>query len=67
MNAIHDGLALLTWEQDSFAYAERYDEAAARYRGLRGGQNISILDHNAPGLLVKPDVARRQLDAEMPP
>jgi hypothetical protein len=66
VNAIRDGLALLTWEQDTFAYAESYDEAAARYRGLRGGQNVSILDHNALGLLVKPDVARRQLDAETP-
>jgi hypothetical protein len=34
---------------------------------LRGGQNVSILDHDAPGLLVKSDVARRQLDAETPP
>jgi predicted AAA+ superfamily ATPase len=67
VNAIRDGLALLTWEQDAFAYAESYDEAAARYRGLRGGQNISILDHNMPGLLVKPDAARRQLDTETPP
>jgi predicted AAA+ superfamily ATPase len=67
VNAIRDGLALLTWEQDAFAYAESYDKAAGRYRGLRAGQNVSILDHNAPGLLVKPDVARRQLDAETPP
>ena len=67
VNAICGGLALLTWEQDAFAYAESYDEAAARYRGLRGGQNVSSLDHDAPGLLVKPEVARRQLDAERPP
>lgn len=40
-------------------------EVAARYHGLRGGQNVSILDHDAPGLLVKSAVARRQLDAEM--
>jgi hypothetical protein len=67
VNAIRDGLALLTWEQDAFAYAESYDEAAARYRGLRAGQNVAILDRDAPGLLVKPDVARRQLDAEAAP
>jgi hypothetical protein len=67
VNAIRDGLALLTWEQDALAYAESYDEAAGRHRGLRAGQNVSILDHNAPGLLVRPDVARRQLDAETPP
>jgi hypothetical protein len=66
VNAIHDGLVLLTWDQDAFAYAESYDEVAARYRGLRAGQNISILDHDVPGLLVKPDVARRQFDSEAP-
>jgi predicted AAA+ superfamily ATPase len=66
VHAIRDRLALLTWEQDAFAYAESYDEGAARYRGLRGGQDVSTLDHHAPGLLVKPDVARRQLYAETP-
>jgi Protein of unknown function (DUF499) len=66
VHAIRDGLALLTWEQDAFAYAESYDEAAARYRGLRGGQDVQILDHHAPGLLVRANVARRQLDAETP-
>ena len=64
VNAIRDGLSLLTWPQDSFAYADSYDEGAGRYRGLRSGQNVSISDHSAPGLLVKPDLALRQIDAE---
>ena len=64
LSAIREGLALLTWEQDSFAYADSYDEASDRYRGLRCGQQVSIPDSDAPGLLVKPDVARRQLDKE---
>lgn len=62
--AVRDGVALLTWEQDAFAFADSFDEAAGRYRGLRSGQNVPIPDSDAPGLLVKPDVARRQLDAE---
>ena len=41
LGAICDGCALLTWEQDAFAYAESYDEAAQRYRGLRYGQHIT--------------------------
>ena len=41
LSAVRDGCALLTWEQDAFAYAESYDEAAQRYRGLRGGQQKS--------------------------
>jgi predicted AAA+ superfamily ATPase len=65
--AIRDGLGLLTWEQDSFAYADGYDEATARYRGLRCGTQVAIVDADAPGLLVKPEVARKQLDAEKKP
>ena len=33
--AIGDGLNLITWESDSFAYADSYDEATKRFRGLR--------------------------------
>ena len=66
LGAIRDGFGLLTWEQDSFAYAESYDEAAKRYRGLRGGQNVAVSDSDA-GLLVRPEVARRQIDAETTP
>ena len=68
LNAIRDGIALLTWEQDAYALADSFDDVAKRYRGLRGGQVVSLLDADASGLLVKPDIARRQLDAErMPP
>lgn len=62
LGAIEDGVRLLTWADDSFAYADSYDSNKGRYRGLRGGQEISLLDANSPGLLVKPDVARRQID-----
>jgi len=64
ISAIREGLALLTWEQESFAYADGFDEGAGRYRGLRGGQHVRLADADAPGLLIKPDVARKQLDAE---
>ena len=67
LGAIRDGFSLLTWEKDSFAYAETYDEGAGRYRGLRGGQQVSLVDADNPGLLVKSDVARKQLDAEARP
>ena len=67
IGAIRDGLALLTWEHDAFAFADSFDEAAGRYRGLRGGQQVSLADADAPGLLVKPAVARKQLDAENVP
>jgi predicted AAA+ superfamily ATPase len=66
VQAIHDGVRLLTWQTDTFAYAESYDEAAGRYRGLRGGQVVSVAADSA-GMLVKADVARQQLEAEVPP
>jgi predicted AAA+ superfamily ATPase len=65
IQAIRDGLALLTWQPDTFAYAESYNEGAARYRGLRSGQVVSV-SADSTGLLVKPDIARQQLDAEIP-
>jgi predicted AAA+ superfamily ATPase len=65
VQAIRDGVALLTWQSDTFAYAESHDEGAARYRGLRGGQVVSIAAEST-ALLVKPEVARRQMDSETP-
>ncbi len=66
LKAMKDGAGLLTWMNDAFAYAESHDEEAGRYRGLRGGQLVSLTATDA-GLLVKPDVARRQLEAETAP
>ena len=65
LEAVSNGLSLLTWEQDTFAYAESYDEEAGRYRGLRTMQTLPIGDGDT-GLLVKPEVARRQMDQEAP-
>jgi predicted AAA+ superfamily ATPase len=66
VDAMADGVALLTWSKDSFGYADSYDEGEKRYRGLRGGQNV-VIDESDSGLLVKPDVARTQLEDEVPP
>jgi predicted AAA+ superfamily ATPase len=62
--AVRSGLALLTWSQDSFAYADSHDETNERYRGLRGGELVNVSADNCSGLLVKPDVAAKQLEAE---
>ena len=55
----------MTWEQDGFAFADSFDESAGRYRGLRSGQQVTLVDAGTPGLLVRPAVARKQLDAEV--
>ena len=63
VEAIRSGLVLFTWEQDSFAYADSYDEAAARYRGLRHSAHVGLTKDDA-SLLVKPEVALIQIEKE---
>jgi predicted AAA+ superfamily ATPase len=65
--AIQDGLGLLTWEKDSFAYADDFDEKASRYRGLRHSKLATFSPDTPTGLLVRPEIAKQQLDAETKP
>lgn len=64
LSAIQDGLQLLLWQQESFAYADSYDEEKGRYLGLRSGKLISLTESNLMGLLVKPEVAWKQLEED---
>ena len=63
LEAIRTGLGLMTWEQDSFAYADSYDEEAGRYRALHHGPRGPLADSDA-GLVVRPEVASKQLAVE---
>ena len=65
--AIRDGVALLTWEKDSFAYADDFDDKAGRYRGLRHGQLSNLSADSPTGLLVRPEIAKQQLELETRP
>ena len=67
LDAAAAGVGLLTWESEGFGYADGFDEDAGRYRGLRGGQTITLADPDAAGVLVRPEAARRQLDADRQP
>jgi hypothetical protein len=58
---IQGGINLNIWKRDTY----RYDEAAGRCRGLRAAMIVSTSESDA-ALLVRPDVARRQFDAEIP-
>jgi predicted AAA+ superfamily ATPase len=62
--AIRDGLELLTWSQDSFSYADSFDETAGRYRGLRCGQIVNVSGDNCGGLLVNAEPALRQQESD---
>ena len=50
--AIEDGVSLITWETDAFAFADSWDEEAKRYVGLRAGEELLLGE--LAGLLVKP-------------
>jgi hypothetical protein len=56
LDAIQDGVGRLTWSQDAFAYADFYDAATDRYRGLEAGRRPSV-QLNAASVVVKPEAA----------
>jgi len=60
------GIALLTWREDGFAYADSYDETEGRYRALRFGQQLEM-GAGETGLLVKPDIAAAQTEPVVEP
>lgn len=62
--AIREGLPLLTWQSETFGYAQSKD-ASGRYLGLVGG-GAAAIQIEGGALVVKPDVAAEQLrkDAE---
>jgi len=61
--AVRDGLGLITWRQESFAYADGWGAENGRYRGLRAGQ-IGGITLEGESVLVKPEVAAQQLVEE---
>lgn len=63
LDAVRQGVALLTWSPDTFAYASAYDEQSDRYIGLVAGSHPSVV-LDGDSVLVKPEVAGRQIDAE---
>ena len=65
MEAIGSGPGCLTWAQDTFAFADSYDENAGRYPGLRHSENIKVTEGHT-GLVVKPEAAKQQLETEIP-
>lgn len=66
LDAIQDGASRLTWSQDTFAYADYYDATADRYRGLEAGRRPTV-QMTANSVVVKPEVAARQIEADTVP
>jgi hypothetical protein len=62
-SGLEDGLGLLLWRDESFAYADSYDDGRERYLGLRGGERINLSAHEH-GLIVQSAVALKQMEAD---
>jgi Protein of unknown function (DUF499) len=63
LSAIQDGIRRLTWNPDTFAYADSWDEAKRRYVGLVAG-NATGVSLTSDNVIVKPEVAAKQLADE---
>jgi predicted AAA+ superfamily ATPase len=62
---IQDGVSRTSWTAETFAIADSWDEKRQRYVGLRSNCHVS-LPSDSPALLVKPDVALRQMESDRP-
>lgn len=58
--AIQCGIASTTWNPETFAYAEGFDETTAEYRGLRAGEVATVV-LDTDSMLIKPEVAAAHL------
>jgi hypothetical protein len=63
VRAIESGVSDIGWEQDTFAYAQGFDDASGRYLGLVAGSGTTVLIDGA-SVVVKSEPARRQLEEE---
>src|SRR5439155_14248730 len=54
LDAIRNGLQSPTWQRETFAYADGWDEGKQLYINLQAGTPVALIDS---GLLVKPEVA----------
>jgi hypothetical protein len=66
LDAIQDGASRLTWSQDTFAYADYFDPATERYRGIEAGRRPTV-QLNASSVVVKPEIAAAQMQKDSAP
>ena len=60
LDAVREGVALSTWEEDSFAYADAYNGESGQFEGLKAGEAVEITEEST-GLLVLSGRAAAQL------
>jgi uncharacterized protein len=59
--SIGQGISMLTWAEDGFAYAQDFDADHNRYVGLCAGRTTQIAADNT-SLVVNPEIANAQLE-----
>lgn len=62
LEAVRGGVATIAWA-DNFAYADGFNPDTGKYLGLRAGTGITP-SISVNSLLVKPEIAQQQFDAE---
>jgi hypothetical protein len=63
LEAIQDGIAKTTWNPDTFAYADAWDEGQGRFTGLVAGSYGGVM-LNSSSAVVRPEAAARQVAEE---
>jgi hypothetical protein len=63
IGAIENGLSLTTWDVETFAYAQGWDEKRQRYEGLVAGQHVTVIADDR-SLLVISEAAATQMEEE---
>jgi predicted AAA+ superfamily ATPase len=66
LEAAQEGVSRLTWRSETFAIADSWDERKGAYLGLRAGQTVRV-SADSTAMLVKPEAALRQLEADQAP
>lgn len=62
--SVQKGLELLSWQQDSFAYADSFDEATGRFRGLVFGKMLLLAGDANSGIVIRSEAALQQAESE---
>jgi predicted AAA+ superfamily ATPase len=64
LEAIRDGVNHVAWDPETFAYADRYDDQANRYIGLKSQTILTHIATDGNAVLIKPEVAIQQIQAD---
>ena len=60
LDAVREGIALSTWDEDSYAWADGYDQKSGLFEGLKAGEAVDVTEVSE-GVLVRAERAAAQL------